>query len=304
MKSTVADYRARIYCVRIESVMPGIEPAKFVQFPRDLKLEAGSDTADYNAGSGYEFTGLSTTAGTAPSVIDLRGVVDDATGYLDRAEIESRVWDNASAYVFATTWSAPTEDEEPLGKFLLGKAKLQDDRYVFELMSLIDAANQSTGRTISPLCPWTLFDETLDGVVIPWERSRCTGPRSNPDGPALADFKVTGTITHVTSRSVFRDSARAEAADWFGAGSIRLTSGNNAGLLSEEIKRHEADGTVELYQSWPYPVQVGDAYEMIPGCRKRREEDCRDKFSNAINSGAFDRAPTSSVYQSIGTGAA
>lgn len=302
MKSHVADYRARIYCVRIEAI--GGEVARFVQYPHDLALTTDSTPANYNAGSGYEFTGMSATASTTPSVIDLRGVLLDAVGYLNREEVASRVWDNARAYLFATTWSEPIEDEEPLGLFLLGKAQLQDDRYVFELMSLIDAANQKTGRTVGPLCTSTLFDETIDGVVIPWTRSRCTGPRANPDGPAIGDYLVTGTITHVTSRTEFRDSARAEAADYFGAGSIRFTTGDNAGLLSEEVKSHAADGTLETYQAFHYAVQVGDQYEMVPGCRKRRVEDCIGKFDNAVNHQGFDRVPVASVYTSIGTGGA
>lgn len=299
MKSHVADYRARIYCVRVEAI--GGQIARFVQYPHDLSMATDEEPADYNSGSGYEFTGMSSDNTMAPAVVDLRGVVSTAVGYLDRDEVASRVWDNARAYLFATTWSAPTEDEEPLGLFLLGKMQLQDDKYIFELMSLIDAANSKTGRTVGPLCTSTLFDETLDGKVIPWERSRCTGPRANPDGPALADHKVTGTLTHVTSRTVFRDSSRTEDADWFGAGAIRFTTGDNAGLLSEEVKSYAADGTIETYLALHYMPQVGDEYEMIPGCRKRRVEDCIAKWGNAINHLGFDRVPVQSVYTSIGT---
>jgi hypothetical protein len=307
MKPNVADYRSRIYAVRIESVSGEI--ARFVEYPHDLPMTTEEDPVDYNSGSGYEFTNLSATSDSAPSVIDFRGILVNAVGYLDRDEVASRVWDGAKAYLFATTWSDPIEDEEPLGKFLLGKAQVQDDRYIFEMMSLIDAANQYSGRSIGPLCTSTLFDETLDGVVIPWTRSRCTGPRANPDGPSLAANIVTGTITHVTSRTIFRDSGRFEQADWFGTGAIRFTTGGNAGLSSEEIKRHihtgiGDNGTIEVYQAWPRPVEVGDEYEMIPGCRTRRVEDCYGKWGNVINHQGFDRVPVSSVYQSIGTGAA
>ena len=45
---------------------------------------------------------------------------------------------------------------------------------------------------------------------------------------------------------------------------------------------------------------VGDAFELIPGCRKR-EADCRDKYGNIINFFGFTRIPTSSTY--IKTGA-
>lgn len=299
MKSHVADYQSRIYAVRIQAVNGQVR--QFVQYPHDLQMASGTGVADYNSGSGYEFTGMSADASMAPTVVDLRGVVSTAVGYLDRDEAASRVWDNARAFLFATSWTAPTEDEEPLWLFLLGKMQMQDDRYIFELMSIIDAANSKTGKTIGPLCTSTFCDQTLDGKVIPWERSRCTGPRANPDGPALADHMVTGTITHVTSRTVFRDASRTEAADWFGAGAIRFTTGDNAGLLSEEVKSYAADGTFETYLALHYMPQVGDEYEAKPGCRGRREEDCRDKWNNAINHQGFDRVPVPSVYTSIGT---
>src|ERR1044071_596488 len=294
MKTVVADYRSIIYAVRIEA--RGGEVARFVQYPHDLSMTSGSGNFEYNAGSGYDFTSFTTTAGTTPGVVDLRGVLLNAVGYLGRDEVASRVWDGARAYMFATTWASPVEDEEPMGQFLLGKARIEDDKYVFELMQLIDAANQMTGRTVGPLCTWTLFDRTLDGDFLPWHRSRCTGPRSNPDGPNINDFLVTGTITSLASQTLLRDENRFEQADWFGAGSIRFTSGANAGLLSEEIKRHYNDGAgnngvIELYLPFHYPVQVGDQYEMIPGCRKRREEDCIGNYGNGLNHGAFDRVP-------------
>lgn len=296
MKSSVADYQTRIYAVRIEAVDGSV--ARFVQYPHDLEI--GGNT--YRAQSGYEFTGMSSTSSTAPTVIDMRGLLSETVGYLSRDEVVSRAWDNAKAYLFATSWAAPVEDDEPLGKFFLGKANLKDEKFTFELMGLIDVANQKTGFTYGPLCRWTLFDKTLDGDSIPWERSRCTGPRSAPDGPDFDALKVTGTITHATSRTVFRDSARAEAADWFGAGAIRFTTGANAGLLSEEIKSYAANGTIEIYQALHYAPQVGDQYEMIPGCRGRREEDCIGKFDNAVNFGGFDRVPTSRTYTTYGTG--
>src|SRR5690606_9793479 len=97
---------------------------------------------------------------------------------------------------------------------------------------------------------------------------------------------VTGTLTAVTSAAIVRDATRAEAADWFGAGTLRYTSGPNVGLKPLEIKRHEADGTIETFEPAYYPPSVGDAYELVPGCRKRLA-DCRDKWDNVVNFGGF-----------------
>ena len=311
MKSVVADYQTRIFAVRIEAI-DGVNISRFVQYPHPLTMVSNDSpvsTVEYLTATANEFSNISMNATMTPPVVDFQGIVSSAIGELSRTDVAARVWDNAKAYLFATSWANPVEDEEPLGKFLMGRSKIEDDRYILEFMGLIDAVNQSTGSNIEPICRWTLFDETLDGVTVPWVRSRCTGPRASSDGPALASYKVTGTVTGVTDKSTFRDSARTEVDDYFGAGSIRFTSGNNNGLLSEEVKSYvgvtsplTAAGTVATFQPFPYEIQVGDTYEMVPGCRGRRTEDCIAKFSNGINHGGFDRVPTQSVYGKFGTG--
>ncbi|MDX2350409.1 MAG: DUF2163 domain-containing protein [Porticoccus sp.] len=297
MKSVVADNETTVTCVRIETV--GGLILRFIAYPHDLSMSNGEV---YQSDSGYQPTALSSTTTLAPAVLDLQGVFDAAG--ISRDELVSGVMDNARAYVFNTSWATPVEDEEPVGKFLLGKARIQDDRYVIEHMHLIDALNESVGRTYGPKCPWVLFDETLDGDTIPYQRSRCTGPRSAQDGPLLSAYKVTGTVTHVTSQKVWRDSSRAEAVNYFNYGSILWTTGDNAGLRSQEIKTHAADGTVTQYMATHYPVQVGDTYEMAPGCDGLRAGDCKTKFSNAANYGGFADMITSTAYTKHGTSGA
>lgn len=276
MKATVAPFGTRTYCVRIETVSGLV--VRLTSHPRDLTMGANT----YLSQSGYEFTGRSEGTGTSPGVMDLQGVADIAG--IDRDALASGVFDNARLYVFATDYTAPAEDQEPIGAAILGKARLEDERYVIEMMSLIDALNQSVGKTYTPGCPKKFGGQEYAGCKV-----------------NLAPITVTGTITHVTSSAIVRDSARGEPADWFGAGTIRYTSGPNAGLKPMEIKRYEADGTIETFEPAYYAPSVGDAYEMIPGCRKRRAEDCRDKWSNVINFGGFGDVPTSSTYSQVGS---
>lgn len=68
------------------------------------------------------------------------------------------------------------------------------------------------------------------------------------------------------------------------------SSGGTAATLAGSITTHEA---------FHYPVAVGDAYTMIPGCRKRLE-DCRDKWANILNGGMFSWVPTQSTYTQVG----
>ena len=294
MKAHVADYATRVYCVRIEPANDA-PIVRLAGYPVDLVMSSG---AVYQTENGYEFSGLGASSTLASSSIDLSGILQ--IGAVSQDDLASGVYDNARVYLFATSWASPIEDEEPLALMFWGKVDFADEKYRVQLMGAIDALSQSTGRTYAPTCPHTLFDETLDGHVLPWSQSKCIGPRANPDGPRLADFKVTGTLTGVTDQYQFTDSARAEAADWFAYGTIRFTTGPNAGLKPIQIKAFTAGGVILLHEAMFYLPQVGDAYEMIPGCRKRLAEDCVGKYGNGINHGGQTRVPAPSVYSQVG----
>lgn len=273
MKPTVADRRFRVICLRIEPKTGS--PIYLTHHVRDLVMSGHT----YLSSSGYDFTGYTSTASMSPSMIDLRGIAGLAGIGFD--EIGSGVFDNARAYLFATTWNAPVEDEEEIVASILGKTTLQDSRYTIEEMALIDALNQSVGKTYTAACP-----KTFGGTEF-------AGCNAN-----AATFTVTGALTGVTSRSIVTDSARAEAADYFGAGTIEFTSGANAGLKPLEIKSFSA-GVIETFEPFYYQPVIGDAYSMIAGCRKRLV-DCRDKFNNVVNAGFFLNIPLSSQYSQVG----
>lgn len=295
MKSHVADWKARVYCARIEAENGTV--VRLAAYPIDLVMSNG---VVYATESGYEFSGMDATDSMSPSSVDLTGILNHG---ISREQLATGVFDNARCYVFATSWKAPVEDEEELGVMILGKTTLTDDAYKAEMMSIVDALNQSVGAVFTAQCPYTLFDQTLDGRIIASTRSRCTGPRSNPDGPNINDYKVSGTVTGVTSQYTFTDSSRAEADDWFTAGQVMFTSGLNSGLKPQQIKSSTSAGVITTHEPFPYAIAPGDTYVMIPGCRKRRTEDCVGKFGNGPNFGGQSDMPTSSQSGAVGRGA-
>lgn len=297
MKPVVADYKTLVHCVRIEPANDA-PIVRLAGYPTDLVMTNGEV---YLTESGYEFSGMDSTTTFASSSIDLTGILQ--MGAVSHDDLMSGVYDNARLYLFATSWAdgQSVEDEEPLGLYFFGKVEIIDDRYSVQLMGAIDVLSQSTGRTYAPTCPHVLFDETLDGRVLPWTQSKCTGPRAAQDGPLLADFKVTGTLTGVTDQYVITDTARAEAEDWFAYGAIRFTTGPNAGLKPMEIKSYTAAGVITTHEAFFYLPEVGDAYEMIPGCRKDATT-CKTKYANKINFGGHDHIPAPTQYAQIGRG--
>lgn len=298
MKAHVADYQTRTICVRL--VAQDGTTLRWTTYPVDLRMSNGQV---YLAGSGFEWTGYGATSSMSPDSVNLQGIISSAIGMLDRDAVSVGKWDNARAYVFATSWTAPIEDEEAITVFVFGKAMLNDDTWVVEFMGLIDALNQTVGPIYTAQCQNVLFDQTLDGNIIATTRSRCMGPRSAPDGPQLATYKVTGTVTGVTGPYQFQDTARTEADEWFTAGQVRFITGANAGLKPIQLKQSTAGGQVVMHEAAYYPIAIGDQYEMIPGCRKRFAEDCVAKFANGINFNGFPHIPAPSEYTEIGRGA-
>lgn len=293
MKAHVADWQTRVYCVRIEPANDA-PVVRLAGYPVDLVMSNGEV---YQTESGYEFSGYGASSTFASSSIDLSGILQ--LGAVSQDDLASGVYDNARVYLFATSWADPIEDEEEMSLLFWGKVDFADDRYSVQLMGAIDVLSQSTGRTFAPTCPWTLFDETLDGHVLPWTQSKCTGPRAARDGPLLADFKVSGSLTSVTDQYQFTDSARGEAADWFAYGAIRFTTGPNAGFKPIQVKAFTAGGVILLHEAMFYLPEVGDEYEMIPGCRKTADS-CKTKYANKINHGGQDHVPAPSVYSQVG----
>ena len=273
MKSVVAPYASRAICMRI--VCANGTTIRLTRYPMDLTMSNGQV---YQSAASNDLSAFSSTGNLSPSSIDLEGFVGLAG--ITKDKIASGVFDNARAYLFACDFLAPVEDHEPLLASICGKTTLEDDKYKIEEMSLKDALNTSVGLTYTAACQRKFGD---------------TGCGKN-----LAALTVTGAVTSVTSAYIVRDSSRTEPADYFAGGALTWTSGPNVGLAPMEIKRHEADGTIETYEPSYYAPQVGNTFSLTPGCRKRRSEDCRDKWSNVINFLGFADMPTTTEYTQIG----
>jgi uncharacterized phage protein (TIGR02218 family) len=281
MKIVVTDYRYRVMCMKIVPVTGST--IYLTDHVKDLVM--GGHT--YLSTSGYEFTGYSSTTEFSPGSIDFEGI-SGAAG-ISRATVASGLFDGARCYVFATSWVTPVEDEEAITAGIFGKATLVDDRYQIEGMSLVDTLNQTVGETYSVQCPKKFLGQEYGGCMV-----------------NVAANTVTGTLTSVTNASTFYSAARSEAADTFGGGTIKFTSGVNAGLPAIDI-RSFSGGNIVTFEPFYYTPSAGDAYSMTRGCRKRLS-DCQARwngsstYSNVLNFGGFPWIPAGSTYSQFGQG--
>lgn len=284
----VATPERRVHCIRIA---PRIgDPIRIaLAYTDDLIMSNG---AIYKGGIYAQPTGINSTFSGGATVIDFGSVYDVDT--ITRDQIQSGYWDGARVYSFFTDWAAPMEDEEEDRVYTFGKVREEDERYTVEMMSLLDLLNQTSGRTITSGCSWTFADQHVDGTMIAADKSKC-----KISGPASI-FSM--TVMSITNQMQFigQPPTGTFPDDFFGFGEIIFTSGLNAGSSFRFVKSYSSDGTVVLAQPFYYPIEVGDEFNIMVGCRKRFNEDCIGKHNNGIHFGGFPHVPQRSTVLKFG----
>lgn len=229
---------------------------------RDLLIEG----VLYKSADGFVPKQISQDASAAVANTEVEGALSDE---IEEIDFEAGKWDGAEVEVFEVNYRNLANGKMILGVVTMGEIKCTRSAFNAELRGLTQVMQKVTGLRVLPTCPKQFGD------------SKCRVD--------LGPITVTGTITSVSDRRTFSDSSRAEADDYFGAGRVMITSGDSEG---EEIEVYSfSSGQFVMHLPFKRNIAVGDTYQAIPGCRKRRNEDCRDKWSNTLNFGGFRFVP-------------
>lgn len=224
------------------------------------------DGITYDAVPGLEVSDIVTSVGTSVGTLELRTLNDGVI--FSNSEIFNGLWKGSEFELFRYNFENVSHGKIPLMSGRFGEVTVEGEHVVVELRDLRQFFQQKVGSISSRNCRYRVGDLKC-GVDL---------------DSSISPYTVSGTLTHVTSNRVFRDSARAEASDWFGEGTIRFLTGNNIGV-SFKIRSYAANGTFTLALPVFSTVQVGDTYTAVVGCRGRFEDDCVTKFSNELNFG-------------------
>lgn len=224
----------------------------------------------YKANPGLAPTDIVIAANLSVGNLELRTLHDGTI--FTTAAVLGGLWRNAAFTIFRYRWDSLSDGIDTLMAGTLGEAEIRKNEIVVELRDLRQYLQQAVGSASSKNCRYRLgsTDKNNGGL--------CRKDIS------AAPFTMPFTVTSVTSTQVFRDSARAEADDYFGDGEIEWLTGNNTGIRSK-VKTYAANGTFTLALPMRGSIQVGDTGTAIVGCRKRLDEDCIVKFDNVINFG-------------------
>lgn len=220
----------------------------------------------YEASPGVNVSNLVNSEGFNVDNLEL-STLDDGTVF-DQAEVFNGLWTNAKFFIIRYNWVTGNLIETLMAG-TIGEASVRRSVVVIELRGLQQFLQQPIGSPSTKTCRARLGD------------SRC--------GVDLGPFTQTGTVTSVTSNYVFAATGRTEAADYFGEGLLEWLTGENAGMRTK-IRTHATGGVFTQALPTFRPIQVGDTFQVIAGCRKRLE-DCRDKFSNILRMVAEPHRP-------------
>ena len=238
---------------------------------------------DHDRALQFDGTSFESETGLIPSELrhgsDMSVDAQDAEGVLssDRiteTDIADGRWDNALVEVFRVNWQ-DTSQRMLLRRGSIGEIRRGRMSFVAEMRSMAHVLNQQVGRIFQGSCDAALGD------------ARC---KVDLDAPA---FQGSGTITALLrDRAFTADGLSGFGAGHFSRGIVSWTSGDNAGRQAE-ISQHEvADGAVRiiLLEAPVLEISVGDSFEIVAGCDKRRQT-CRDRFSNIANFRGFPDIP-------------
>jgi uncharacterized phage protein (TIGR02218 family) len=239
---------------------------RFTDHDRDVEMSDGT----YLASSGYVASQARTQAGLNVDDVEVTAVFDAAA--ITETDLSAGLWDGATVEIFSAIWSLPSAGARMIRKGTIGQVRHDGVVFRAELRGMMDRLSANVGRIFGPACDAELGD------------SRC--------GVSLTAFTHSLTVTSVTSRTVFADSAlddSATPAGYFDGGLIEWLTGANAGR-SMEIKLHATGGVFTLFLPMVSDIAVGDTATVIAGCDKSFGT-CRDVFNNVVNFRGFPSIP-------------
>lgn len=215
------------------------------------------------------------TAGNTAGDVEVLGLFSDSA--IRSEDVADGLLDGARFEAWRVDWGDPTEIPRRLVKGILSSTTQERASYKATVLTpATRLAQQPLLETYTPSCRFELGD------------ARC--------GVDLDSYRVAGAVASVPAlnavlqlhRRQFTDPGRTEVNDYFALGTLVWVTGDNAGRRSEV--KSSRDGVITLWSPVPNPIRVGDTYEMVPGCDKRKQT-CKGLYNNYVRFGGFPDIP-------------
>lgn len=209
--------------------------------------------------------------GLAAENLEVRGVLSDDT--ISHDDMRAGLWKGARIQEFVVDWRYPWGGKFHESYYHILDTEYDGERWVGQIEGLLARFKRQVGRTATKDCGWVFGD------------ANC--------GVNTGALTQSGEVTALAvPRRAFQSDLTAFSDNWFDFGLLTWTSGLNQGLKSEIRGYLSTNGQFALQIVTPYNIQVGDTFDVYPGCNHTLTQ-CREKFDNVIRFGGFPYIPGS-----------
>lgn len=195
-----------------------------------------------------------------------------ASDAITEADVRRGRYDGAEVVVWDVNWSDPDQRVE-VAAYLLGEVERTEDGFRAEVRSRSTRLEKRAGRFCIPYCDATLGDARC-GVDVSGE-----------------PFMRSGSVGALLDGGFSTDDIPNKDTGFFDGGLLTWTGGPNAGLAFK-VREH-VNGASRWFYLWrdpPFPIQAGDAFEVVAGCNKTWDH-CVTRFGNGPNFRGFPHMP-------------
>lgn len=237
----------------------------FTKLDRDLLFEG----VLHKSPDGFTDRAKAASMGMDVSNSEITGVLHFSG--ITEEDVRAGFWDGATVEEMEVNWRDLSMGAAYFPTWTVGNISTGVVGVSLETRGLTQAMQQAIGELYQELCPAQFGDH------------RCTKD--------LAPLIYVGSITSVANRRMLFDALAGQVDDYYGAGLMEMLDGPNAGIVKEILNYTAATGEIVLAEAFPFNLTAGETFRLTPGCRKRLQEDCRDKWSNVIWFRGTDRPP-------------
>lgn len=246
-------YQTLALCVKV--TRPDSTVMGFTSHDKDLTF--GGTT--YEASSALDASAFSKKMGTGVDNLELIGLLQSDKITAD--DLRAGLYDGAQLVAQIVNWADLSDGVYVLQSGWIGNITIRDEAFTCEFRGLTAAYGNQIVELTSATCR-AKFGDVRCGLT----------PDSNNE-----------TVEVVTDQHTVRFSdSTVVASGFYGHGRVVWLTGDNSGLTSI-VKQHTLDSgnIIELQESPPYTIQVGDTATLFEGCDLRHET-CIAK-SNMVN---------------------
>ncbi|PZX17706.1 putative phage protein (TIGR02218 family) [Palleronia aestuarii] len=236
----------------------------------DSDLRFGGRT--FAASDGLSARAFSQTTGLSVDNSEALGVISD-TGIREE-DIAAGRFDGARVSSWLVNWADPRMRALQF-RGTLGEIERAGGAFKAELRGLTETLNAPQGLTYQSVCSTILGDE------------RCRVDLSRPA------YSTEAAIVAIQAEKIIAlGPLDGYAPRWFERGRLVVLSGASKGDVAL-VKNDRGTGSarrIEIWESLRGGIAAGDRVRIEAGC-DRREETCREKFSNMVNFRGFPHLP-------------